>query len=263
MKLSWNYKIKFFQLLCYVGGPLVIIFNFNLSYLLFALLAHWIIVNLGISCGLHRGFSHRSWEPKNKLILIMMHFLTVINTIGSTITWCGTHRLHHKTADTEKDPHSPVDKSVWTKIKYWFNYWPAHSVSYRLVKDLTKDRYHVFFHRNYFKILISYLIILLMIDIDLFLYGYLVTTMFSLHAISWITVGAHLFGKQDNSVRDQSKNTFIMGLYLWGEGWHNNHHHRPYSYEFGRSWKQPDLGKYVIRFLAKPESLRHLKHESC
>lgn len=259
MKLSWNQKIKFFQGLCFFGGPLVLILNFNLTYLLWAILAHWIIVNLGISCGMHRGFAHGSWIPRNKVILIFMHFLSVINTVGSTITWCGTHRLHHKTADTDKDPHSPVGESVWTKIKYWFNYWPPHTVSLSLVKDLTRDKYHAFFHRNYFKILISYMIILFLISPDLFMYGYLVTTMFSLHAISWITVGAHLFGSPDNHVADESKNTFLMGLYLWGEGWHNNHHHRPYTYEFGRSWKQPDLGKYVIKVLADPLTLRHLK----
>lgn len=259
MKLSWNQKIKIFQGVCFIGGPMVLIFYFNLTYLLYAILAHWIIVNLGISCGMHRGFAHGSWKPKNKSILLLMHFLSVINTVGSTITWCGTHRLHHRTADTDKDPHSPINKSTWTKIKYWFNYWPPHTVSLSSVKDLTKDKYHVFFHRNYFKILISYMIALFLISPDLLMYGYLVTTMFSLHAISWITVGAHLFGTPDNNVTDKSKNTFLMGLYLWGEGWHNNHHHRPYTHEFGRSWKQPDLGKYVIKLLANPATLRHLK----
>jgi len=43
---------------------------------------------------------------------------------------------------------------------------------------------------------------------------------------------------------------------MWGEGWHNNHHYKPTSYEFGQGWKQPDIGKHLIRIIAKPESLK-------
>jgi fatty-acid desaturase len=255
MNLTWNTKIKVLQGVCFFGGPLILVFNFNAAYLFFAWFFSWIAVHIGISIGMHRCFSHRSWEPKNKIILVIIHFLSVINTVGSTITWTGTHRKHHRHADTSEDPHSIVDKTIWTRIKYWFNYWPAHVVETKYVRDLIRDPYHKFFHKHYFKILLSYVLILLLIDIDLFLYGYVVATMFSLHTISWITVGAHIFGTKDNNVQDSSKNTFLMGLYSWGEGWHNNHHAKPWSYEFG--WgKQPDLGKYLIRLIGNPQSLR-------
>lgn len=243
-------------MICFVGGPLVLLLNYNTSYLLLAFLASWLIVHIGISVGMHRCFAHRSWAPRNKWVEYAIHFLSTINVVGSSITWVGTHRLHHKFADTDKDPHKILGVNFWTKVKYWFNYWPSHSVSPSVVKDLMQDETHKFFHRNYFKILFSYIAILLAIDIDLFLYGFIVTTMFSLHVISWITVGAHIFGSNDNNTSDESRNTFIMGLLMWGEGWHNNHHHKPRSYEFGWNWKQPDLGKHLIRLLAKPESLK-------
>ena len=256
-KLSWNFKIKFFQFLAFFGGPLVLILNWNLTYFLLAFIASWFIVHIGVSVGMHRCFSHRSFVPKNKVILYVLHFLSVINTIGSTITWTGTHRYHHKTADTANDPHSTLGKPFWAKIAYWFNYWPSHNVPVKIVKDLTKDPAHRFFHRNYFTILVSYILLLALIDINLFLYGYLVVTMFSLHWISWITVGAHIFGHQDILVNDKSKNTFVMGLLMWGEGWHNNHHANASSFEFGWNWKQPDLGKHFIKLIAKKDSLRY------
>jgi fatty-acid desaturase len=254
--MTWNFKIKSFQLLAFIGGPLVLLFHWDPLYFLLSFIFSWIVVHIGISVGMHRCFSHRSFVPKNKLILYILHFLSVINTVGSTITWTGTHRLHHKTADTDQDPHRIIGQPLLTRIKYWFNFWPSHQVSTRLIKDLASDPTHKWFHRNYFKILLTYMGILLLIDVDLFLYGYVVATMFSLHWISWITVGAHIFGHSDNDIGDSSKNTYIMGLLMWGEGWHNNHHADPRSFEFG--WgNQPDLGKHLIKLIAKPESLQY------
>ena len=166
--MTWNYKIKLIQALCYIGGPLVLIFNFNAWYLFYAWLAHWLIVHIGISIGLHRCFAHNSWVPKNKVILLMLHFLTVINGVGSTITWTGIHRKHHAYSETVNDPHCPVDKSFWTKVAYWFNYWKPHKVNVKFVRDLINDPYHKFFHNNYFKVLISYMALLAVIDLDLF-----------------------------------------------------------------------------------------------
>jgi len=255
-KISWNEKIKFLQLLCFIGGPLVLLLNFNVFYLLYSIIASWFIVHIGISVGMHRCFAHCSWKPKNKFIEIIIHFLSTINVVGSSITWVGTHRLHHETADTDNDPHKIAGQPFLVKLKYWFNFWPSHRVSPLLIKDLMEDPIHKFFHRNYFKILFSYMAILALIDINLFLYGFIVTTMFSLHTISWITVGAHIIGTKQNPTLDDSRNTFIMGLFMWGEGWHNNHHYKPTSYEFGQGWKQPDIGKHLIRIIAKPESLK-------
>jgi stearoyl-CoA desaturase (delta-9 desaturase) len=258
MNLSWNTKIKLLQGLCFFGGPLVLIFNWNFEYLMLSIFASWVIVHLGVSIGLHRSFSHRSWEPRNKIILVILHFLSIINIVGSTITWTGTHRLHHRYSDTDKDPHRVSEQSRWSIIKTWFNYWPSHQVSLKIVKDLTRDTYHKFFHRHYFKIIIAYMVLLLVVDLNLFMYGFIVTTMISLHTISWITVGAHLFGHIDTDLKkDSAKNTYIMGLYMWGEGWHNNHHAKPWAYNFGWHWWQIDLGKWTIQLLGKPSSLRH------
>lgn len=254
--LSINNKTNLFQLLCYIGGPLVLIFNFNLWYFLMAWLFSWIVVHVGISMGLHRCFSHNSWEPKNKFILIIIHFLSVINTVGPSIPWAATHRVHHKFADTNKDPHRIKDTTLWQKIKLWHNFIPYHEVSPRIVIDLLRDPYHKFFNKYYFHIIVIWGILLLAISPDLFMYGYVVSTMLCLHTIAWITVGAHIFGTRDTDTLDESRNTFLMGLYSWGEGWHNNHHAAPWSYAFGWNKSQPDFGKYFIELFAKPGSLK-------
>lgn len=259
IRLTWNFKIKFFQILAFIGGPLVLIFNWNLTYFILSFIASWFIVHIGISVGMHRWASHRTFQPRNKFIEILLHFLIVINSVGSTITWSGIHRLHHRASDTDNDPHKIRGQTGFTKLKYWFNFWPPTSISPTTIKDLATDPLHKWFHRNYFLILISYIIILLAINVNLFLYGFLVVTLFNLQWISWVTVGAHIWGHKDNETQDDSKNTFIMGLLTWGEGWHNNHHYKPGTFELGWSWKQPDIGKHFIKLIAKPESLRYIK----
>ena len=256
--MSWNFRIKFLQALCYIGGPLVLIFNWNTELFLGAWAWHWVAGALGVSIGFHRCFSHGSFEPKNNIIKALLHFFGVISVVGSSITWTGTHRMHHRYSDTDLDPHCVEGKDTWTRIKYWFNYWPAHTVEMRYVRNLIKDPMGRFFHRYYFHILFAWMALLALISIDVFLYGFLVSTMFTLHIISWITVGAHIFGNSPNPV-DSSKNTVIMGLYMWGEGYHNNHHVKPWAFDFGWGPKQPDLGKWVIQLIGK--NLQYSKQE--
>ena len=255
MKLTHNTKVKLLQGLAHIGAPVVLLFSWNLEYFLYSILASWLILHVGVSVGLHRCFTHRSFIPKNKFILTSLHILSIINVLGSTIAWCGVHRSHHVHSDTEKDPHSPINISTFSRIKVFFNYWDEPYISPKMVMDLLKDPQHVFFHRNYFKILVSYMLMLAIIDIQLFLYGYLVVTALSLYWVSWITVGAHLIGTELPNSRDRSKNTYIMGLLMWGEGWHANHHSNPSSASFG--WDgQPDIGKRLIDIIAKPSSIK-------
>ena len=245
--MSWNHKIKIMQGLCFFGGPLIIFFHFDLTYLILSFIAANLIVNLGIGLCYHRMYAHRSWKPRSSFVEMILYFLGIISTMGPVTNWAGTHRLHHATADTDKDPHSPVGKPLWKKIAYWFNYWENHEVSPKLIKDLLRQEKHKFIHKNYFKILFTYTFILCMIDINLLLYGYFVTTMFILHYVSWITVGAHIWGKRDHETSDKSLNTNIMGWILWGEGYHNNHHADSSNYDFGRG--KFDLGTRVIECL--------------
>lgn len=251
-----NTLTKLLQGICYIGGPLVIIFNFNAMYLFFAWLFSWIIVHVGVSMGLHRCFAHNSWQPKSKFVLVMIHFLSAINLAGPSIPWSATHRVHHRTADTEHDPHRIKGSTLWQKIKLWHNYVPYHEVSPKSVIDLIRDPYHRFFNKYYFHIVIGWALLLLLISPDLFMYGFLVSTMLCLHTVAWITVGAHIWGTKDNDTTDESRNTYTMGLYSWGEGWHNNHHAKPWSYAFGWKTGQPDFGKYFIEKLAEPSSLK-------
>jgi stearoyl-CoA desaturase (delta-9 desaturase) len=50
-----------------------------------------------------------------------------------------------------------------------------------------------------------------------------------------------------------SQNNFVLGYLGWGQGWHNNHHHDPKSYDFGTNisgkWWEFDPCRIFLPFL--------------
>lgn len=60
---------------------------------------------LGITAGAHRLWSHRTYKAKLPLRI----FLAFCNSMASEndiIEWCRDHRMHHKYAETDGDPHN-------------------------------------------------------------------------------------------------------------------------------------------------------------
>ena len=250
VNISWDKRILALQMLCHVVGIFTLIFYFNIWYLLISIVVSNILVNMGIGLCFHRMYAHKSWKT-HPIIEKILHFFGVITCMGPAINWVGTHRIHHMTADTPSDPHSPAGKPLLTKILYWFNFWEKHHVSVKHVKDLIRNPTQKFFFKNYFTIIAIWMLALYLIGgVMSLLYGFFVVTMISIHSVSWITVGAHIFGKQDYKVKDHSLNTTFMGLYLWGEGYHNNHHYKPYSPDFGQG--KFDLGYEIIKLIGIP-----------
>jgi len=64
---------------------------------------------LGVEVGLHRYFSHRSFEATPPLRLA----LAIVGAMagqGSPLVWATTHRKHHRFSDGSSDPHSPMPR---------------------------------------------------------------------------------------------------------------------------------------------------------
>jgi stearoyl-CoA desaturase (delta-9 desaturase) len=40
-------------------------------------------------------------------------------------------------------------------------------------------------------------------------------------------------GYRNFELKDLSTNVPILGIFAWGQGWHNNHHKDPKSFDFG------------------------------
>lgn len=252
-------KVKILQTIVFLGSILGPILIWDLSWFLWALAAGVLVFGFSGSIALHRCFAHKTFVPKNDLIKVFLLYIGTVMCVGSSIAWAGTHRLHHATADTEKDPHPPGDK-FWTYIRTWFNYWtPDHTpqMNLGLVRDMASDWYHKFFHKNYYKINYVTWAVLLLISPKLFAY-FLVATAVGIYGISYITTWAHgsrtVWNRlcyRNYDTPDYTVNNHFLGILMFGEGYHNNHHKQAGSYKIAHKWYEFDIGSKIIELIGR------------
>jgi stearoyl-CoA desaturase (delta-9 desaturase) len=60
---------------------------------------------------------------------------------------------------------------------------------------------------------------------------------------------SHVFGTQRYEARDDSRNSLVIALVSFGEGWHNNHHSLPWRARLGEGPWQIDITWCGIRLL--------------
>jgi|TARA_R110000751_G_scaffold33275_4_gene82977 stearoyl-CoA desaturase (delta-9 desaturase) len=255
-KLSNNFKIKVVQAFAYLGAVATLIFWWNTTLFILAMIWGWLLTGFGSSMSLHKMSAHRSFKPKNRLIKIILLFMGTIVSMGSTIYWCDTHRLHHGTSDSDKDPHPPRG-SLWNKIKIWFYYFEPYKIEPMRVKDLIADKDHMWFHRNYYKIVIGWIVLLGLIDLKIAAYFYCVSMLYVFFGISYITVIAHIpklavKGYRIFNSPDYTYNSKLFAWLLWGEGFHNTHHSNPRLYNLAVLPDEFDYSAKVIETIGTP-----------
>ena len=69
----------------------------------------------------------------------------------------------------------------------------------------------------------------------------LVATVALWHGTFLINSLCHVFGRRRYQTSDTSKNSLILALITFGEGWHNNHHYFPSSVRQGFYWWEIDI----------------------
>ena len=257
--ITLDTKVKLLQAFAYIGFLYTLAFEFDLVYFLTSFfLLGWLMTLIGISCGLHKYSAHKNFETKNQALKIIMLTVATIMSLGSSIAWSCTHRKHHQTSDHEDDPHSPNTNGggLWRSIKLWFYYFPTYHISPRIVKDLSVDPIHKFFHKHYFKIVLGYVLVLALIDIRLACYLYFVPVIYGFQATSYITVLAHnrwlgQFGYRHFNTSDYSFNSKVAAIFCPCDGNHNNHHAEAgaatNSFKSG-DW---DTGYWFIRLIGR------------
>lgn len=190
------------------------------------------------ACG--TAYYHRTVSHKNSLHPLVESFLMFLSwagVSGSVIAWAGTHRMHHRYADTEKDPHSPIHRGLFRS--YWDSSGNEDIVRY--VPDLLRNKLYLFQHKHYFKFLIAlHLLGYFALPLQWY-WGLLITPAF----LMWFagsSVNAFCHTKRG------SINIPILGYLHAGEGWHKNHHEQPSNSSF-RHWA--DWGGHIHFLLRK------------
>jgi len=86
--------------------------------------------------------------------------------------------------------------------------------------------------------------------LDLFIWGFVISTTLLFHATASINSLAHLFGRRRYETGDESRNNLWLALITLGEGWHNNHHQHMSCTRQGFYWWEIDVTYYVLRVLS-------------
>ncbi|XP_026482569.1 acyl-CoA Delta(11) desaturase-like [Ctenocephalides felis] len=105
---------------------------------------------LGSTCGAHRLWTHKSYTANKSLRIFLMLCQTLAGT-GSIYSWVRSHRLHHATLDTDKDPfYSNKDLFKSQIVHQLQGYSPEQErlLEQQDMSDLEKDKV-VMFQKSY------------------------------------------------------------------------------------------------------------------
>ena len=250
LKQNFNTQIKLFQLvniLLSIIGIAYLVIDFNIGYFFTFIISFLIFGVIGANAGYHRYFSHRTYKT-SRFIEVLLAIIGTLATLGSIISWVALHRYHHLHADTDKDPHSPHHIGWWRSYTYD---WKRADISKKLIRDVVQDPLIIFLHRHYFKVIFFYVIILLLINPWLVIFAYAMPATGCLNGVAAVTVIGHIHGYTNHQVNDSAKNSWIANIMSLGEGWHNNHHARPYQWKQGEKWWEIDPPSWFIKMVKK------------
>jgi stearoyl-CoA desaturase (delta-9 desaturase) len=228
---------------------LTLIFHFDLTLFLLGLTVSWIFYCLGLAVSLHKYSSHRSFDAKNRLIKYVILWFGTQLAMGSTINFAAGHRQHHIKSDTPEDPYY-LNHGLWHQIKLFFYWFPTHKINPLIIRDLLRDPDHQFFNNNYWRILLIYPILLLIIDPWYAVYFYALPVTYTVLGMGYVTVIAHKrLGSSPFQTGDNSWNSQLFALLLAGEGLHNTHHAFPGRYNYESQPGDIDPSGRIIEYL--------------
>ena len=219
------------------------------------LISWYVFIGLGVSLGTHRLVSHNSFKSNSALKYILVYAGT---PAGPPIQWALNHRIHHKTTDTEDDPHSPYFGGFWHAHCGWYLptgntlvaimyalagpirtvidpfIWKAFPE--KLPRDLDLPLLKFMSRRPVnFLLALSHLLPFYLFYVELgwmgLVLGYMIAVLFynigdSINSVS------HLVGSPDDP-NTQARNWFPSALLTMGEGNHAEHHRSPGNANFG------------------------------
>jgi len=215
---------------------------------------------IGVTLCYHRLLTHASFKTPTWF----KYFLTLCGTLslqGGPITWVGNHRLHHKHADKEHDPHSPSHGFNWAHILWTLFYAPEGANPRNYAKDLGRDRGIALIDRYFWLPQIIVALALFfggwaisdwILGLSWVVWGIAVRTVLVYHGTWFVNSAAHTWGYRNYQTDDTSTNLWWVALFSFGEGWHNNHHHEQRSaLHGGRRWYELDFTWWIILLLEK------------
>lgn len=213
--------------------------------------------------GYHRYFSHNSFKTSRPFAFVLA-FLGGTSAQLGALWWAAHHRHHHQVSDTPEDIHSPHIKGLFWSHIGWLLCRKYAKTELQRIPDFAKypelrllDRFHA--------------IPPLLLGAGLFglgwwlesaapglgtnrwqmlFWGFFLSTVLVYHATFCINSLTHMVGTRRFNTNDKSRNSLLLALITFGEGWHNNHHRYPVAMRQGMYWWEIDITAYILKALS-------------
>ena len=218
----------------------------------------------GITAFYHRYFSHKTFKTSRPAQFIFA-VIGAAATQRGPLWWASNHRHHHVHSDKPSDIHSPKQSGFLWSHMGWFLSKKNFKTNFERIQDFAKfpeltwlDRFDVIVPAVFalMTFLLGYFLNLFFPSLgtngwQMLVWAYIISTILVFHGTFVINSLAHVMGKRRFKTRDDSKNSFILALITFGEGWHNNHHKFPGSARQGLHWWEIDFSYYGLLALEK------------
>ncbi|RLA63521.1 MAG: acyl-CoA desaturase [Epsilonproteobacteria bacterium] len=223
-------------------------------YILIPTFLFWLFTGMSITAGYHRLFSHRSYKTGP-----LVEFFFLMFGAGafqySVLKWCTDHRRHHLKVDHDEDPYNINKGFFWAHIG-WLFIKEDEKYKDKFAVDLEKDPLIAWQHKYIIPISIFMAFILPAI-IGYFMGSVLggiafiglLRMLFVHHMTFFINSLCHIVGFQTYTDTNTAKDSPIMALFTYGEGYHNFHHFFQTDYRNAIRWYQYDPTKWLIKSL--------------
>jgi len=240
---------------------------YQILYQLGLFLLFFIATGMSITFGYHRLFAHKSFETA-KWVRAIPVFFGAAAFENSVLSWASDHRNHHKHTDHEHDDPYSITNGFWYAHIGWILFKQIPSGPFDNVKDLEKDKLLVWQHKNWFWIggLFGFVLptaagalcgaldsnaSIGMAALGGFLIGGVLKTVCVQHSTFFINSLCHYIGKRPYNKTNSARDSWIMALFTFGEGYHNYHHEFQWDYRNGVKKWQFDPTKWTIWGLSK------------
>ncbi len=241
-----------------IGTPLYLI-RFGLDPFQLALfLIYFVLTGLSITLGYHRLFSHRSFAAKWPVRLGTLVFGACAFE-DSALDWSSDHRDHHKHTDSDDDPYNISRGFFWAHMGWiFFKLYPRELDN---VADLKKDPLVMWQHRNHrwVAVVVGFLLPALIGlawsgwvgALGAFLLAGVTRVVCVQHCTFFINSLCHTMGNRPYCGNTSARDSWLMALFTFGEGYHNYHHSFQHDYRNGVKHWQFDPTKWSIWLLSR------------
>ena len=222
---------------------------------------------LSVTVGYHRLFSHLAFKASWPVRLFTLIFGAAAFE-NSVLMWASEHRRHHKHVDHDDDPYC-ISKGFFHAHIGWLLFKLKADQPYDNVADLQKDKLVCWQDRHVQKIAIA-VSFLLPGSLGFLWNGWtgllgavliagVARIVVLQHCTFLINSACHTIGRQPYSTRCSARDSLLLAVFTFGEGYHNYHHEFQHDYRNGVKPWQLDPTKWIIWTLSKLGLVRDLR----